>query len=260
MCLLCPSKVSDIASMQRVGFLAIVPALLHRFGADPNEALAASGLEPGALDDPNATIPFASMGRLLITVAERMACPHIGLLIGKQITTASLGVVGELMQTAPTIGVALQDFVKHQHRNAHGSIAYLLNAGEHTIFGYTVYQPRMDALPHIYDGAAAAAFNILGELRAPDAGPGAEILFARAQPLDPGPYEIFFDAPLHFNARQTGVRFPSAWLDLPVVWGRFGAASVARGERCFLLAGRRSRHPDPVTPGTPDRGVQRPTE
>lgn len=203
--------------MQRVGFLTILPGLLRRFGADPEEALVASGLEPGALDDPNATIPFLSMGRLLRTAAERTACPHLGLLIGKQITTASLGVVGDLMQTARTVGIALQDFAKHQHRNAHGSIAYLLNEGEHTIFGYTVYQPRMEALPHIFDGAAAAAFNILGQLRAPEAGPGAEILFARAQPADQSPYEMFFDAPLHFNAGQTGVRFPSAWLHLPVL-------------------------------------------
>lgn len=203
--------------MQRVGFLTILPGLLRRFGADPEAALVASGLEPGALDDPNATIPFLSMGRLLRTAAERTACPHLGLLIGKQITTASLGVVGDLMQTARTVGIALQDFAKHQHRNAHGSIAYLLNEGEHTIFGYTVYQPRMEALPHIFDGAAAAAFNILGQLRAPEAGPGAEILFARAQPADQSPYEMFFDAPLHFNAGQTGVRFPSAWLHLPVL-------------------------------------------
>jgi len=111
---------------QRVGFLAFMPRLLGLLGADPGEMLAAAGLSAQALDDPEKTIPYAAAARLLELAADRTRCPHFGLEIGKQIRTSSLGLLGELIRNAPTVGIGLLDFATHQHRHADGGVAYLL--------------------------------------------------------------------------------------------------------------------------------------
>src|SRR5579863_5560534 len=113
-------------NVQRVGVLAFVPGVLRRFGVDPAEVLAAAGLSPKALDDPESTIPYAAMGVLARIAADKTQCPHFGLEIGNLIVTRSLGIVGEMMRNAPTLGVGLLDFATHQHRNSHGGVVYLL--------------------------------------------------------------------------------------------------------------------------------------
>jgi AraC-like DNA-binding protein len=204
--------LSALESFQRVGFLAAAPGLLRKLGVDPSDVLAAAGLNPHALDDPEATIPFAAMGRLVHIGAERTGCSHFGLLIGEQITAASFGLVGELMCDAPNLSAALQDFVKHQHRHANGGVAYLLKHGDYALFGYAVYQPGVHGNPLIYDGAAAAAFNLVAGLRRPADPVGMEVLISRTDPPDPEPYRQFFGVNIHYNADHTGVLFPLSWL------------------------------------------------
>ena len=209
-----------------MGFLAVVPSLLRRFDVDATEMVAAAGLQLTALDDPEGTIPYAAMGSLMAAIEARTGCAHFGLLVGAHIKPASLGRVGALMQNAPTLGEALKDFAAHQHRNAHGGVAYLLPSDDRVIFGYAIYQPRMTASVHIYDGAAAAAFNIVTGLIGRGRTQGMAVLISRERPVDVAPYESFFGAPIQFDSSQTGVTFPSAWLDLPVL----GANPVSRAK------------------------------
>jgi AraC-like DNA-binding protein len=204
-------------NLQRVGFLSLVPELVRRFGVDdPLEVLSAAGLGRHSLDDPESTIPYAAMGRLLIAAAEKTACPHFGLEGGLLIRTASLGLVGELMRNAPTLGAALLDFATHQHRNAHGGVVYLLTDAHQAFFGYAVYQANVPGNHLICDGAAMAAFNLVRELS--DAVPftALQVLFSRSQPENLIPYQQKFGVQLQFNAEQTAVVLPRKWLDRPV--------------------------------------------
>jgi AraC-like DNA-binding protein len=207
---------SSPENLQRVGFLTLIPEILRRLGADPVEVLAAAGLSAQALDNPEGTIPYVAMGRILMVAADKTRCPHFALEIGKQIRTASLGLVGELMRSAPTLGVALVDFATHQHRNAHGSVVYLLTDKNQAFFGYAVYQPGVPGNHLICDGAAMAAFNIVCELADPGPVPVSEVLFSRSEPLDLTPWHRSFGVKLRFNADQTAVLMPRSSLDRPL--------------------------------------------
>ena len=202
--------------LQRIGFLVVLPPLLRQLGINPKSILAEANLEPDALNDPEGTIPYEAMGVLVRAAAEQAQCPHLGLLIGQQIGPASLGLVGELMQNAPTLGAALRDFAAHQHRNAHGGAVYLSTQQDRAVFGYAVYHPDVEGLPLIHDGAAAAARNIVRHLVRPRPSLGMEVLLARSKPQDPGPYISALGPQIHFNAEQTGVSFPRDWLAQPV--------------------------------------------
>jgi AraC-like DNA-binding protein len=218
--------MSTPENVQRVGLLGVVPGILRSFGADPVELLAAAGLSADALDNPEATIPYAAMGHLLELAADKTQCPHFGLLIGERIGTASLGLVGELMRNAPTLGVALQDLATHQHRDAHGSVVYLLKIAGQAFFGYAIYQPDILGNSLLCDGAAMAACNIIRELSQPGPVPVTEVLLSRAEPLDLIPYRRLFSSKLRFNADQTAVVLPASSLDRPVLQADAGLRKI----------------------------------
>lgn len=216
-------------NVQRVGFLALIPALLRRFGVDPAEILAAAGLGSAALDNPESTIPYRAMGNVATLCAEKSGCPHFGLELGARVRTTSLGIVGELMRSAPTLGIALMDFTSHQHRHAHGGVAYLLTNKHEAFFGYAVYQPNVPGNNLICDGAALAAFNLVRELAdtpgADGQGTVVEVLFARSEPEDLTHWRRLFGVKLRFDADQTAVVLHRSSLDKPLA----SADAVLRG-------------------------------
>jgi AraC-like DNA-binding protein len=203
-------------NLQRVGFLTLIPDALRRFNVDPTAVLATAGLGPQALDDPEATIPYPVMGRLLSVAAEETQCPEFALEIGRQIRTTHLGLLGQLMRNAPNLGVALMDFAAQQHRNAHGGVAYLLLDKESSFFGYAVYQQNVPGNHLISDGAAMAAFNLVNELSGSPVSPVQQVLLSRSEPSDLRPWQRSFRVKLGFNADKTGVVFPRRSLDLPI--------------------------------------------
>lgn len=210
------SELFQPEDLQVVGPLSTLPEVVRRFGIDPAEVLAAAGLKATALDDCAATIPFRAVGVLLDEAAGRTGCAHVGLEVGKQVRTASFGLIGQLMRNAPSVGIALQDFTAHQHRNAHGSVVYLLRDGQHVFWGYAVYHPNIRGYQLICDWAAMAGFNILCELSCAPHRHTLEVLISRSEPNDMEPYHRTFAAKLRFNAEQNALFFPKALLDAPV--------------------------------------------
>jgi AraC-like DNA-binding protein len=207
------AALSAAENLQRVGFLSCVPELLRTLGVNPPDVLAAAGLSERALDNPESTIPYGVMGLLLKVAAERTGCPHFGLEIGKQIRTTTLGLLGELMRNSPTLRVALKDFAFHQHRNAHGGAAYLLEDKQQAFFGYAVYQPSVPGAHQICDAAAMAAFSLVSELAGEGNASSLKVLFSRSEPGNVVPYRRSFGVKLFFNAEQTAVVVPLEMLD-----------------------------------------------
>jgi AraC-like DNA-binding protein len=205
-----------VEDLQAVGLLSAVPQLVWSFGANPAEVLSSVGLSADALDDPEATIPYSAVGPLLEAAADRTRCEHFGLEAGKQIRTASLGLVGELVRNAPSIGVALLDFTANQHRNAHGSVAYLLPEGHHVLWGYAVYHSNIRGYDHICDWACMGGFSVLGELAGEGCKQVIEALFSRPEPKDMALYRRAFGVKLRFNAGQTALRLPGGLLERSV--------------------------------------------
>lgn len=213
-------------NQQRVGFLAAIPPLLRRLGVSPDDVLVDAGLKPDALDDPEKTIPYRAMGLLVRIAAERASCPDLGLKIGRYISTSTLGLVGELMQHAPNLGVALRDFANHQHRNARGGVVYLSQTADEAALGYAIYQPNVSGYDIICDGAVMGAFNLICELGNLKPSGFTRVLFAHSKPPDPTPYKQAFQVRLRFEADQNAVVFSKKLLDKTVV----GASSKRRSE------------------------------
>src|SRR5262249_36515992 len=140
-------------------------------------------------------------------------CDHFGLLIGQRATASSLGLVGQLMLTAPTLKDAILDLCTNQRRYTRGAVVYFVKRDNVAYWGYGIHQPSVLAVEHIGDAGVAAGLCMLKELigAAPD-----EILIARRPPRETAPYLRFFGAMPLFDAQQNAFAFPIDLLDRPV--------------------------------------------
>ncbi len=198
---------------QRVGVLFEVPHLLREMGADPVEVIAKAGIPLGILRHEENAITIAERGKLYQACVEETGCPHFGLLIGSRGGTAGLGLVGRLMQNAPTFGEAIRDLVTYHHRYIRGAVTYLIVRADVAIWGYAVYQPDAQAVDQMCDASIAVGFNILRELSVerPD-----EVLLGRATPVEVGPYRHCYGMTPRFDAEQYALVLPTRCLRLPV--------------------------------------------
>ena len=210
-----PQKHPVSEGWLRVGPLVGVPQVLRELGVDPVEIVASLGLDPDLFDDPENTISFAAMGRLLKQCAARTQHPHFGLLIGQRMGPASLGIVGQLLQHLPEVGSALRSLILNLHLHDQGGVPLLSVEQGMATLCCAIYQRGVEGADQIYDGAIAITFKIMRALCGPAWRP-TEVLFSHRQPSDVGPYRRFFRTSLRFDVEQTALAFPATWLDRPL--------------------------------------------
>lgn len=208
----------------RVGTLTGLPDVLRELGADPAQVTAAADVDVALFGDPENTISFVALGRLLGLCAERTRCPHFGLLVGQRGGPTSLGIVGYLMQHSPDVGSALRNLILHLHLHDRGAVPTLCVRDGIVSLGYAIYLRGVTSASQIYDGAIAIGFNIMRSLCGPDWLP-MEVHFSHSKPDDLTPYRRFFKAPLRFGAEQTTLMFRARWLTRPLP----GADATLRG-------------------------------
>lgn len=197
------------AWVQRVGGFAAMPGLLRSLGIDAEEVLAAAGLPEQALDDASSRIPYAAVLRLLAECAAQTCTPHFGLLAGQAWRLQDLGLLGELMRHAPTVGDALRTMVACQQLNALGGAPVLLEQGDTVELGYVVYHPSPGPLDAVFDTALAAGVQLMRALVGPRWHPR-RVGLPRAAPADAEPYARHFGCPVRFDAERAAFVFAAS--------------------------------------------------
>jgi len=214
-----PRALAQLAAVTdgtlRVGPLTGIPQLLRELGRDPDMIFREVGVDLGLLDDPERSIGFADLGRLLAHCAVRTECPHFGLLAGQRRGLEAMGLVGMLVEHSPDVGTALNNMVLHLHLHDRGAVPFVTVDGRRALFGYAIYQPVGDGARHIYDAAVAIGFNALRSLCGRGWRP-TEVHFSHTRPVDPEPYKQFFGAPLRFDSEHTAIAFSSDCMSCPL--------------------------------------------
>lgn len=200
---------------QRIGALDVIPQLLRQFGVDPLPVLAAAGLEASAMDHADNTIPYAAFGRILAEAARRSRCEQFGLLAGQAWNLSSLGLLGQLMRHAPTVGDALRTAIVHHHLNSQGGVVFLREREGVAELGYAIYHRGTQGISQIYDGVLATLVSFMRELCGAGWAP-TEVRLAHAAPVDPSAYRRLFRCPMRFDSEMNALRFPADGLARPV--------------------------------------------
>ena len=153
----CKRDSHRLQGQHRVGALVELPQVLRDLGQDAGGVIASSGIEPVLLRNPENTLSFVELGRLLQTCVDATGCPHFGLLVGQRSATSCLGLAGRLMWNAPTFGDAILDLCTNQIRYIRGAVSYLMVCGDIAHWGYTTYIPGIEAVEQITDGHLLSA-------------------------------------------------------------------------------------------------------
>jgi AraC-like DNA-binding protein len=211
----------------RMAPLLPLPPLLAELGVDPGRVIREGGSDLADFDDPEKTMPFPTLGRLLDHSARATGCPHLGLELGLRSGLDALGLLGQIAQAAPDLGSALRFFILHLHLHDRGAVPLLWERGGQAMLGYVIHWPDVPGTEQIYDGAVAIMHNILKSLAGPGWRPSA-IWLHRPPPEDIAPYHAHFQARLNFAAQYAAVSFPAADLGRPLPGS--DALTYARGQ------------------------------
>ncbi len=212
----------------RMAPLLVLPQLLAELGVDPGRVISEGGGDLAAFEDPEETLPFPMLGRLLAHCAAVTGCPHLGLELGRRSGLDVLGVLGRMALAAPDLGSALRAIILHLHLHDRGAVPLLWERGDQAMLGYVIHWPDVPGTEQIYDGAVAIIHNILKSL----AGPGwkaSTVWLHRAPPSDLCPYREHFRTRLHFEAQYAAVGFPA--IDLGRSLPGSDALAFARAQR-----------------------------
>src|SRR4051794_3235512 len=207
----------------RLGVATGIWTVLGDLGADPDQVIVESGVDPGIFDDSANLISHAVLGRLYQHCAERTNCPHCGLLVGEKASLSSLGLVGMLMKSSDTLGEALRVLEAHLRIINRGAVAHLETDAEIVVLRYSVYEPGGgEGVAHFSDASLAAALRLIRELCGTKLEPS-EVLVPRRKPADLEPYRRVFSAPVRFNEEAAALVFPAQWLDMHVSFSDMAA-------------------------------------
>jgi len=199
----------------RVGVAVAIPELLELLGADPVAVFKEAGIDLDLFHDPDNIIPYAARGHLLNVCAARTGCDHFGLLLGQQGSLSSFGLIGFLAQQSPDVGSALRSLQRYFHLHTQGARINVIVEGRWARLSYHTYEPHVEAIRLLEDGAMAWAFNLLRELCGSDFKPS-EVRFVHGVPEDRRPYRRLFKTSISFNSANDGLYFPSDLLNQPL--------------------------------------------
>ena len=200
----------------RVGTVAAVPALLNKFATEPAEQIVAEvGLDLELFEDPEDDIAFITVGRLLNLCARHTGLAHFGLLLGQQVELEKLGQFGELAIYAPNVEAALHGMILHVCSNDRGGVPTLTSKNDIARLGYAIYVPLHEGASQIYSTSITIIYNLLRAMCGKTF-TATEVRFSHSQPSDMTPYEVFFQAPLIFEADEDAIIFSEQWLKKPL--------------------------------------------
>jgi AraC-like DNA-binding protein len=200
---------------QRVGVFVALAGLLSEFQVDPVPLLAAQGLMQESLTDSDARVPYAAIGSLLATCAERTGCDYFGLLLGQRASLSYLGILAEIARNSPTVGEALCTFSVNQHLYSGGGAVYLFQDGDEVTFGYAIYHAGLRGCEQIHDLAMAQMLSGVRELCGGQFQPRV-IELSRHAPADAAPYRRAFSVPVVFDCVNSAMRFSADVMQRPI--------------------------------------------
>ena len=196
----------------RVGPVDAVIQLVDQFSDESlQQVLVQLGLEPGLFEDPNNSISFGDLGKLMNRCATLTGLPDFGLGVGQRAGLHSIGAIGELARYATDVEAALNSMIMHVPLNDRGAVPTLTSQNGIARLGIAVYVPVNEGSKHIYCAALAILYNLLhslcGEMWA-----ASEIRFSHSQPDHCRSYQSFFRSYLVFNTEENCIVFPDRFL------------------------------------------------
>jgi AraC-like DNA-binding protein len=188
--------------------------LVEELGGDYRKVANQAGLDMGACEDPNTLIPSMIVKHILDYSARETGCSHFGLLLAEHHDQEShLGLLGQVIQSSPTLGVALEDGFNFISLHTGASIWQLHTSDEVTYITYALVEGAESGSEQIQQFVMTSLWQLLHTITAHQWRP-TMINFSFKKPADMAPYRRTFGIPIMFNSDFCGVIFHSSDLKI----------------------------------------------
>lgn len=212
--------------------------LVLSLGGDPEAVFRAARVEAGLLSDSCTYLPIAVRGELIAQATIETGCEHFGLSLGSRSDIGQIGILGDVMLSRPTVGLALEALETFWCLHTPAVVVFVrrpARTGEtHASVSYAVLDGNLPGMAQLHDGAMAMSLNVMRGLLGAGWSPTA-VRLMRREPRDPGLYASFFGADCSFNAPHSELLFPAETLDLPLN-ERMLSSCIANAEKILFDA------------------------
>lgn len=199
----------------RSAVLAPLYQLTQSLGADPNRVMQRAGLSSAIFRDPDALISHTDVLKLFDATVSETHCEHVGLLVGERINIQDLGLLGLLMRSSATFGIALENMIKHLAIHVQG-ITRELHTDDRVAYITTGFdEPALSQSFPAIQMSVATNWRISQLLSHHQCHPTA-IHFTFGEPENSIFFRRFFKTPVVFNGDFNGIVFHAADLKLPI--------------------------------------------
>lgn len=206
-----------------VGFFRMLLASGSAAGVDRATLLAAAGLAEADLVDPDTLLPLSAQLAIGRRIIEALPGRNLGLLSLRHMGQGTLGVLGYALAHSPTLGDAVQTFMRYQ-RLLTDATTWQLSGDQLTVEPH----PLLGELAHPVENMLGM-WVMLGRALTGQRWVPRAIRFRHAPVGDPAEHAAVFGVAVEFEADEDLLWFPEGVLALPV-----------RGARVALQPGLRA--------------------
>jgi AraC-like DNA-binding protein len=216
---------------------SLTQAVLHaavRLGLSRDELLAACGLQPEQLADPDGRVAFSAHEHLWQELDTRLTSSEPGLTIGANLAPGPFSVLGYLLQSSATLGDALNAALRYQRLVGEGGELQLETHRDELRVIYRPVHPdlpatrtRVLALMVFWVQMMAPLINHYRLLRAE---------FTHSEPADTEPYLAAFNAPVLFARNDYVLVLPLELQSAPLIQANPPLQTLLRQHAEALLA------------------------
>lgn len=155
------------AELVRASVLSQLATRLERFGHHGTALLRRFGVTSAQIEDHYSLIPLAVYANLFEAAAEMLDDPALGFRLGSEIEPKSLGPMGFLMLSQPTIGEALACVVRHIDALQGGTTNTLEVQGDVAVFDYRLNNPAIWPRRQDAEFSLSVVLTLMRKMRGP---------------------------------------------------------------------------------------------
>jgi AraC-like DNA-binding protein len=171
------------------------------------------GIPRAILDDPTEMLPLAAFTSMLEAAAYESGNRTLGLELGKEFEISALGPITHLMQTAQTVGDALQSFNRF-FESIQTTTRSVLSVSDGTArLVYSIEDPAIRFREQDAGFTLAIEYSMLASFLGP-AWQASGVEFEHSAGNDLPFYQQHFACPLRFDRRENALQFPARFLDV----------------------------------------------
>jgi AraC-like DNA-binding protein len=203
-----------MTNTSRAAVIRDLDLLVSDLGADPYKVVSNAGLNLKQLRDPETLLPNEVIAKVLSQSAVATHCDYFGLELGKRRDLSSyLGILGEIGQSAATLGGALAELFKLMSIHTEATLWQLRRDGEVGYVIFSLIEDSAGGYKQIEQLVITIFWRFIDFLTERRWHP-LMVNFTFAKPADLVPYRRVFNAPIIFDADFCGVVFHSSDLNI----------------------------------------------